>query len=134
NRGARTDALASAAPERPRVMPTLRRMIVAAALLAAPVAALTADTPNQRGPLAWKKIVVDKVFRSEGAAVADVNRDGKMDILIGDFWYEAPDWKMHPIRRTKEYSESDRAKGYYGNGLASYSECMCCWADDVNGD
>src|SRR5439155_9499943 len=59
---------------------------------------------------------------------------GKMDILVGDFWYEAPDWKMHPIRRTKEYSESDRAKGYYGNGLASYSECMCCFADDVNGD
>ena len=33
--------------------------------------------------------------RSEGVAVADVNKDGKMDILTGEFWYEAPDWKTH---------------------------------------
>ena len=37
--------------------------------------------------------------RSEGATVADVNKDGKMDILTGEVWYEAPDWKMHEIRK-----------------------------------
>ena len=77
----------------------IRRMVVSAIFVALPVAALTAADLTDSGPIAWKKIIVDKVFRSEGAAVADVNRDGKLDILVGDFWYEAPEWKLHPIRR-----------------------------------
>jgi len=39
--------------------------------------------PQAKG---WKKTVIDKVFRSEGVAVADVNRDGKMDIINGEAW------------------------------------------------
>jgi FG-GAP-like repeat/FG-GAP repeat len=94
-------------------------------LLAMGVAAtrpVEADTPAPA--LHWKKTVVDKVFRSEGVAIADVNRDGKMDILVGDFWYEAPDWKMHEIRKP----------GTYGDGAHTYSECFACWAEDINGD
>ena len=115
-------------------MRSLRQFVTALTILALPAVAWTADTPSGNSPLAWKKITLDKVFRSEGAAVADVNRDGKMDVLVGDFWYEAPDWKMHPIRRLKEFNDTVKEKGFYGDGLAGYSECMCCWADDVNGD
>jgi FG-GAP-like repeat/FG-GAP repeat len=82
----------------------------------------------------WKKTVIDKVFRSEGVAIADVNKDGKMDILVGDFWYEAPDWKIHPIRRAKEFNDTTKEHGYYGDPQHNYSECMCCWTDDINGD
>jgi hypothetical protein len=32
----------------------------------------------------------------------DVNRDGKLDIFCGGFWYEAPDWKRHFVREIKE--------------------------------
>ena len=46
-----------------------------------------------RGPITWKKIILDMKFRSEGVAVADVNKDGQVDIVVGDIWYEAPDWK-----------------------------------------
>jgi hypothetical protein len=74
--------------------------------------------------VSWNKTVIEGKFRAEGVAVADVNKDGKTDILIGDSWYEAPGWTKHDIRKP----------GDFGDGLRSYSECMACWADDVNGD
>jgi hypothetical protein len=74
--------------------------------------------------ITWKKTVIDRVFRSEGVAVADVNKDGKMDILTGEAWYEAPDWKMHEITKL----------GDYGDGLRGYSNSFCCWTEDINGD
>ena len=40
--------------------------------------------------VSWKKTVIDGKFRSEGVAIADVNKDGKTDVLVGDSWYEAP--------------------------------------------
>lgn len=72
--------------------------------------------------ITWKRTVVDKAFRSEGVAVADFNKDGKMDIFVGDVWYEAPDWKMHVIRREQPYDPK------------AYSESFGCFADDFNGD
>lgn len=35
---------------------------------------------------------------TETTAIADINRDGLLDIVSGDSWYEAPSWKKHPIR------------------------------------
>jgi hypothetical protein len=35
---------------------------------------------------------------SETAAVADINRDGKLDIASGENWYEAPSWTKHRFR------------------------------------
>ena len=107
------------------------RLFLAATLL--PVLLLLpaagADKPASPGKapatgLRWKKTVIDKVFRSEGVAVADVNKDGKMDILTGEAWYEAPTWKMHEIRKL----------GNHGDGLHGYSQSFACWADDLNGD
>ena len=96
--------------------------LIGLALAALPAASVekTGDETNVR----WKKTVVDNVFRSEGVAIADVNKDGKMDIMVGDLWYEAPTWKKHEIRKV----------GNYGDGANGYSKCMLCWADDVNGD
>ena len=76
--------------------------------------------------ISWKKTVLDKRFLSEGVAVADVNKDGKPDILTGELWYEAPDWKPHRFRPGKDdYREGD--KNVYSNSFA-------CWADDLNSD
>jgi hypothetical protein len=76
--------------------------------------------------VSWKKTVLDSRFRAEGVAIADVNKDGKMDVLVGDVWYEAPDWKAHPIRPAKEdFREGDKNV---------YSQTFACWAEDLNGD
>ncbi|HUU16965.1 MAG TPA: VCBS repeat-containing protein [Sedimentisphaerales bacterium] len=71
----------------------------------------------------FRKIIVDETFRAEGVAVGDVNHDGKTDILAGDVWYAAPDWKMHELRPIGQY---DGSKGY--------SNCFANFAQDVNGD
>jgi hypothetical protein len=34
-------------------------------------------------------------------AVIDVNKDGKLDIVSGGFWYEAPQWKKHFLREVE---------------------------------
>ncbi|MFI5459675.1 MAG: FG-GAP repeat domain-containing protein [Isosphaerales bacterium] len=83
-----------------------------------------AEGGDKDTPVSWKKTVIEGKFRSEGVAIADVNKDGKTDVLIGDSWYEAPSWIKHDIRKP----------GDYGDGLHSYSECMTCWTDDINGD
>jgi len=36
---------------------------------------------------------------SETAAFADINGDGKPDIVSGENWYEAPGWKRHHFRQ-----------------------------------
>src|SRR5271155_3398049 len=93
-------------------------------LLALLPATFRLQAGESEGPISWKKTVVEGKFRSEGVGIGDVNKDGKLDILIGDSWYEAPGWSKHDIREP----------GDYGDGLKSYSKCMTCWTDDVNGD
>ena len=63
-------------------------------------AAVSADQHGKGLPgdrIRWKKAVLDREFRAEGVAVADVNRDGKLDVMAGNFWYEAPNWTPHEI-------------------------------------
>jgi len=41
----------------------------------------------------------------EAAGIADINRDGKLDIFCGGFWYEAPAWKKHVVRDVPEQGD-----------------------------
>jgi len=91
----------------------IRRLLPVVLALAATAAA---------GEVTFKKIVLDKAFRAEGVATADVNHDGKRDVLTGEVWYAAPDWKMHEQVKPGSY----QPKGY--------SQCFNNWAADVNGD
>lgn len=96
-----------------------------ALLLAAACVGLAASRSSgaDRGEITWKKTVLDTRFRAEGVAVADVNRDGKPDVMAGNFWYEAPAWTPHEIRPPQEF-----------NGETGYSNCFLCFTDDVDGD
>lgn len=73
---------------------------------------LGAAARAEESPISFQRIQLDDAFRSEGVAVADFNRDGKLDIAAGFVWYEAPEWKMHaileevPTYEPKHYSNS----------------------------
>jgi hypothetical protein len=57
---------------------------------------------------------------NESAAVADINRDGRLDIVSGENWYEAPSWTKHPFREL----------GFSGNYIDNFSDLPV----DVDGD
>lgn len=86
------------------------------------VTIVTGSGPAAR-QLKWRKVVLDTEFRSEGVAVADVNRDGRPDILAGMVWYEAPEWKMHEIGPAVKY-----------DAAGNYSDAFINFAADINRD
>ena len=103
-------------------------MLLAAVGLAVALAPAPAAPRAEEVKITWKKTVLDTKFRSEGVAVADVNKDGKMDVLNGEYWYEAPDWKPHEMQPFVDHAKNTE------NGLKGYSRVFACWADDINGD
>lgn len=104
------------------------RPALSLALAAAGVAFALAPAPAQPKSddvkITWKKTVLDHRFRSEGVAIADVNKDGKLDVLNGEYWYEAPYWQAHEMQPYKDHKD----------GLGNYSRSFACWAEDVNKD
>jgi hypothetical protein len=59
--------------------------------------------------LPFKKHTLTTEFVSEGVAIGDINKDGKIDVMAGPFWFEAPTWKRHEITTGKPF---DPAKEY----------------------
>ena len=57
---------------------------------------------------------------SETAAVADINRDGRPDIVSGENWYEGPTWTKHQFREL--------------NFTSNYVDGFSDLPVDVNGD
>lgn len=75
------------------------------------------------GEPAFTKTVLDTRFVSEGVAVADVDRDGKLDVVAGSFWYQAPAWKAVEIAPYKQLDPKTQ-----------YADCFHNWMEDLNGD
>ena len=69
--------------------------------------------------IAFRVQMIDPGY-SETAAVADINQDGRLDIVSGEYWYEAPSWRKHPVR------EINYTNGYIDN----FSDLVM----DVDGD
>ncbi|NIJ51499.1 FG-GAP repeat domain-containing protein [Dyadobacter arcticus] len=73
--------------------------------------------------LVFKKQDLTKKFIAEGAAMGDVNKDGKKDVLAGAYWFEAPSWKAHELAKPDSFIV---------NG--SYSDSFLDFALDVDQD
>lgn len=93
--------------------------------------------------ITFEKVQLTDQFWSEGAHYADLNRDGRMDIISGPFWYEGPDFtRRHEYRpatatftRTLDGQE-ETIPGYEG-GLGTrnaYSDHFFTWTHDFNGN
>jgi hypothetical protein len=73
-------------------------MLLLWALIAQLSGQASADAVRSRpADIAFRVQMIDAGF-SESVAVADFNRDGRLDILSAEYWYEAPRWTKHKIR------------------------------------
>ena len=66
--------------------------------------------------------------RFEAAGIADFNRDGKLDIFCGGFWYQAPTWKKHFVRDVPEqgnyyYDFANLPMDIDGDGWVDIANC-----------
>ncbi len=88
------------------------------------LAGLCATTAMAQTPEpAYKKLQLTDKFHCEGAYYADFNRDGKMDVVSGPYWYAGPDFQQrHEVRAPQEFDP----KGYSDNFLT--------YTGDFNGD
>ena len=92
--------------------------LVGAAVSAA-AAALLGWSASRPADILFERQMIDP-GASETVAVADINDDGKLDIVSGENWYEAPKWIKHKFR------ELDFTNNYVDN----FSDLPL----DVNGD
>lgn len=64
----------------------------------------------------FKKHTLTTDFVAEGVAVADVNKDGKLDVLAGTYWFKSPGWERHEIVAGKTYKTIE-----YSNTFLNFS-------------
>lgn len=91
-------------------------------ILSAFVAATTvhADAATQ---ITWKRQQLHGDFYSEGAAIGDINGDGKPDVVAGPFWWEGPAFeKKHAYYEPKIFS------------IHGYSDNFFAYVHDFNAD
>ena len=48
--------------------------------------------------VAWRRLTLDVENINESVAIIDVDRDGRLDVFAGRFWYQAPTWKRRFVR------------------------------------
>ncbi|MES1223415.1 MAG: FG-GAP-like repeat-containing protein, partial [Bacteroidota bacterium] len=100
------------------------RLLYILSILSIAVLPLTAQQNNtQTIDTRFTKHIITSDVISEGVAVADINKDGKTDIIAGAYWFEAPSWKKHEITTPQHHSPA-----------TEFSNSFLNFALDVNQD
>ncbi len=90
---------------------------------------------GQGKKIEFEKIPIDSVYVSEGVTTGDIDKDGLNDIIAGDVWYKAPDWKRYEIRPLGLYygmmPEPTRPRG---SGASYYARSIANFVRDIDGD
>ncbi len=82
-------------------------------------------------------------FWSEGAHIGDINKDGKMDVVSGPYWYAGPDFKtrheIYPATRRSKSTKDGKPVEFAGfkGTLGSeneYSDNFVAYTHDFDGD
>jgi len=95
------------------------RSLVFCSLMVSLAAPLAAAQPAPR----YKTLCLTDKFYCEGAYYGDFNKDGKLDVVSGPFWYEGPDFqRKHEIRPPQAFDPKD------------YSDNFLTYTGDFNGD
>ncbi|HVJ83340.1 MAG TPA: VCBS repeat-containing protein [Planctomycetia bacterium] len=117
-----------------------QRLVCFGLFLATGATAMAGDGPK------FDKYKLDKAFWSEGVAIGDINKDGKMDVFAGDVWYEnlgegkqGLAFKRHDVRPFKPLAGDFRKQGGDPNGSPhdgskTYSRSFAVFAGDFNKD
>jgi hypothetical protein len=96
--------------------------VVACFLLLAVI--LSGATSSSAQTVRFQKQVLTDKYYCDGITAGDFNRDGKMDIVAGPFWYEGPDFKRpHEFYPAKVFPTPP-----------SPTDSMFSYAHDFNGD
>ncbi|MFM7738755.1 MAG: FG-GAP repeat domain-containing protein, partial [Planctomycetota bacterium] len=104
----------------------LMRLTVLSGLLLFATELAIAQGPSSH-PLKWefRALAVDA---NEGIDIADLNRDGKLDVISGRNWYAAPEFAARPLRKIDDWN------GYVeSNGDFAFDVDRDGWVDVIAG-
>lgn len=108
----------------PAPHPTRRRASSSILLLLLTHSALGAAGPTRRQDgWGWERLALSQTFYCEGAALGDVDGDGRGDVVAGPFVYLGPDFE----RRFELYPPT-------ASDPLRYSDSFFQWVHDVDGD
>lgn len=116
--------------------------------MAAAMALEAEAAPKPAGHAGWvlhtfQRQQLSDEFWAEGAAFGDFNKDGKMDVVSGPFWYEGPSFTTRheyaPATRRSRSTKNGAPVEFagYKGGLGSeneYSDNFFAHSHDFNGD
>lgn len=112
--------------------------------LALPIAAFAQSTPPPALDGQWERKHLTPHFWAEGACAGDFNKDGKIDVAYGPFWFEGPAFtKRHTFWDDSKTSVIKKADGTeetipgYKGALSTdneYSQDFLAYSHDINAD
>jgi hypothetical protein len=92
----------------------------------------------------FRRIQLTDEFWAEGAHFADFNKDGRMDVVYGNFWWAGPDFtqrhKYYEVDKSFTVKQADGSqktiRGYKGalSGENEYSKNFLSYTHDFNAD